>query len=65
MILQNLYLTYHWENGSIPDDLKIARVTAVKGGDLSKLGNYRPLPCSHVFPKYLRVLFIIFFTNIS
>ena len=51
------------EKEIFPDDLKIARVTPVfKGGDSSKLGNYRPtsvLPC---FSKLLeRIMYNYFY----
>ena len=43
------------EKGTIPDDLKIARVTpAFKGGDRSTLGNYRPISELRCFPKILQ-----------
>ena len=59
-------MTYDWEKGSFPGDLKIAGVTPVfKGGERYKLGNYRPIPCSHNFPKFLSVLCIMTFTNIN
>ena len=42
------------EKGIFPDDLKIARVTPVfKGGDRSKLGNYRPISVLSCFSKIL------------
>ena len=45
------------ENMVFPDDLKIARFNPVfKGGDRSKLGNYRPisvLPCQHTWAYYV------------
>ena len=42
------------QNGNLPDELKIARVTPLfKNGSDSNLGNYRPISVSPCFSKIL------------
>ena len=49
-----LYLQYFLQTGVFPEEVKIARVTPIfKGGEISDLGNYRPISVLSCFSKIL------------
>ena len=49
-----LYLQYFLQTGVFPEEVKIARVTLIfKGGEISDLGNYRPISVLSCFSKIL------------